>query len=114
MKEELQWKEIEEKNCAIKWGGWLDSVDSSEDGWPGVSSNAVWPNLEVGVEVSVEVRSEVGDLALGNYACRSLMIIGCLSVSNLLSLLCHRAVGTSFGSCSPADCSHRGLDQVIS
>jgi hypothetical protein len=103
MKEELQWREIEEKNCAIKWGGWVDSVDSSEDGWPVMSSSAVWPDLEVGVEVSMEVRSEVGDLALGNSACRSLMIIGSFSVSNLLSLLCHRAISTSIGSCSPSD-----------
>jgi hypothetical protein len=114
MKEELQWKAIEEKNCTIKWGGWLDSVDSSKGDWPVVSSNAAWPDLEVGVKVSVEVRSEVGDLALGNSTCRSLMIIGCLSVSDLLSLLCHRTVGTSFGSCSPADCFHQGFDQVLS
>jgi hypothetical protein len=106
MREELQWKEIEERNCAVKWGGWLDTEESSEGDWPVVPSNAVWPELEVGVEVSVEVRSEVGDLVKGNSACRSLVIIGCLSASDILSLLCHRTVGTSFRSCSPTDRSH--------
>jgi hypothetical protein len=32
MRIELQWKEIEEKNCAIKWGGWLDVEESSDEG----------------------------------------------------------------------------------
>jgi hypothetical protein len=80
MKEELQWKAIEERNCAIKWGGgFVDSVASSEDGWPGVSSDAAWPDrsegplrangwpdLKVGIEVLVEVRSDVEDLSRGN------------------------------------------------
>jgi hypothetical protein len=47
-------------------------------------------------------------------ACRSLMIIECFSVSNLLSLLCHSSVGTSVGSCAPCDRSSRGVNQVIS
>jgi hypothetical protein len=68
---ELQWKEIEEQNATIKWGGWLDAETSSGDGWPGASSDGAWPALEVGVEVSVEVRSEVGSLK-GDSACRSL------------------------------------------
>jgi hypothetical protein len=55
MKEELSWKAVEEQNSAIKWGGWLDEPSSEEDGWPGVPSDAGWPALEVGVEVSVEV-----------------------------------------------------------
>jgi hypothetical protein len=70
MRIELQWKEIEEQNTAIKWGGWLDAETSSEDGWPGALSDGVWPALEVGVEVSVEVHSEVGSLK-GDSACRS-------------------------------------------
>jgi hypothetical protein len=40
MKEELQWKAIEEGNAAIKWGEFADSIASSEDGWPGVPSDA--------------------------------------------------------------------------
>jgi hypothetical protein len=70
MRIELQWKEIEEKNCTIKWGGWLDVEESSDEGWPVVLSDAAWPALEVEVEVSVEVRSEVGSLK-GDSACRS-------------------------------------------
>jgi hypothetical protein len=70
MREELQWKEIEDQNAAIKWGGWVDTETSSEDGWPAVSSDGRWPALEVGVEVSVEVRSEVGSLKRDS-ACRS-------------------------------------------
>jgi hypothetical protein len=34
MKEELQWKAIEEKNATIKWGEFADLWSSSEDGWP--------------------------------------------------------------------------------
>jgi hypothetical protein len=70
MREELSWKAVEEKNSAIKWGGGFDELTSSEDGWPGVPADAAWPALEVGVEVSVEVRSEVGSLK-GDSACRS-------------------------------------------
>jgi hypothetical protein len=110
MEGELQWKAIEERNLAIKWGEFADSTASSEDGWPVVSSAAAWPDLEVGIEVSVEVRSDVEDLSKGDSACRSLMIIGCFFVSNLLSLLCHCTVGTSPGSCSLFDRSRRGFD----
>jgi hypothetical protein len=70
MRIELQWKEIEEKNCTIKWGGWLDEEVSSDEGWPGASSGSAWLALEVGVEVSVEVHSEVGS-SNGDSACRS-------------------------------------------
>jgi hypothetical protein len=101
MRDELKWKEVDEQNAAIKWG--LFETDTPlEEGWPGVPSSARWPDLEVGVEVSVEVHSDVGDLVQGNSACRLLMFIGCLSAPDVLSLLCHGTVGTSFGSCSPA------------
>jgi hypothetical protein len=113
---ELKWRAVEERNLAVKWGECAGSAMSSEDGWPGVSLDAVWPSpsegplradgwpdLQVGVEVSVEVHSDVEGFAEGNSACRSLMIIECFSVSNLLSLLCHRAVGTSIGSYFPSD-----------
>jgi hypothetical protein len=101
MRDELKWKEVDEQNAAIKWG--LFETDTpSEEGWPDVLSSARWPDLEVGVEVSVEVRLDVGDLVQGNSTCRLLMLIGCLSTSDVLSLLCHCTVGTSFRSCSPA------------
>jgi hypothetical protein len=67
MRDELKWKGMEEHNAAVKWG--FDSDASSNDGWPSVPQNARWPDLEVGVEVSVEVRSEVGSLE-GDSACR--------------------------------------------
>jgi hypothetical protein len=105
MRDELKWKEVDGQNTAIKWG--LFATDTpSEEGWPDVPSSARWPDLEVGVEVSIEVRSEVGDLVQGNSTCRLLMIIECLSASDVLSLLCHCTVGTSFGSCSPTGRSY--------
>jgi hypothetical protein len=70
MRIELQWKEIEEKNCAIKWGGWLDVEESSDGGWPGVLLDVAWPTLEVEVEVSVDICLEVGSLK-GDSSCRS-------------------------------------------
>jgi hypothetical protein len=127
MKGELQWKAIEERNSAIKWGEFADSAISSEDSLPEVPSDAVWPShsdgllrtngwpaLKVGVEVSVEVHSDVVESPREHSTCRSLMIIEHFSVSNLLSLLCHSSVGTSIGSCAPSDHSSRGFDQVIS
>jgi hypothetical protein len=127
MKGELQWKAIEDKNAVIKWGEFVDLLTSSEDGWLGVPLDAAWPShsegplradgwpdLEVGVEVSVEVHLDVVHLSRGNSTCRSHMIIECLSVYNLLSLLCHSSIGTSTGSCSPSNCSSRGFDQVVS
>jgi hypothetical protein len=58
------------RRTAPSSGGWLDVEESSDEGWPGVSSDAAWPALEVEVEVSVDVRSEVGSLK-GDSACRS-------------------------------------------
>jgi hypothetical protein len=126
MKGELQWKVIEERNSTIKWEEFADSVNLSEDGWPGVPSDAVWPShsdgplradgwpiLEVGVEMSVEVRSDAVESPREHSTCRLLMIIECFSVSNLLSLLCHSSVGTSIGSCVSLDRSSRGFDQVV-
>jgi hypothetical protein len=69
MRDELKWKEVEEQNAAIKWN-LFERETPSEEGWPGVPSDARWPDLEVGVSVSVEVRSEVGSLE-GDSACRS-------------------------------------------
>jgi hypothetical protein len=69
MRDELKWKEMEEHNAAIKWGV-FDSEVSSKDGWPSVPEDGKWSDFEVGVEVSVEVRSEVGSLK-GDSACRS-------------------------------------------
>jgi hypothetical protein len=54
-----------------------------------------WLSVEGGVEVSVEVHSDLLDSEEERPACRSLVSIGCLSVPDLLSFLCYSAVGTS-------------------
>jgi hypothetical protein len=68
------------------------------DGWP-VLSCAV----QDGVSVTIEVRTTV-EGSEGHYTCRLLMIIGCLSVPDLLSSLCHSTIGTSIGSCASCCC----------
>jgi hypothetical protein len=124
---ELQWKALEVQNDVIQWGVDADLSTSSEEGWLGVPADVVWPSpfdgplcadgwpdLEVAIEVSVEVCSDAVEYQREHSACRSLMIIECLSVSNLLSLLCHSSVGTSVGSCAPFNCSSRGVNQLVS
>jgi hypothetical protein len=49
-----------------------------------------WPSMEGGVEVSIGVHSDLSD-SEERPACRSLVSIGCLT----LSFLCYSAVGTS-------------------
>jgi hypothetical protein len=73
------------------------------------SRNRGWPSVEGGVEVAIEVHSDVVEPESERPACRSSMIIDCLSVSDLLSLLCHSAVGTSLGS-SASSGSRRRVD----
>jgi hypothetical protein len=137
---EAEWKDRKVHNNAeaARWeleapDGWGNTPPTSpiHEGWPGVPIDAGsgtwplpsdivllhpdgWPNLsppvQDGVRVTIEVESSVGDLE-EHSACRSLVIIGCLSVLNLLSFLCHSAVGTSIGSCAPCG-SRGGVDQV--
>jgi hypothetical protein len=87
------WKECEAQNDAVQCGaeatGWeatpsaspVSRVDVAEAGiWPTPEELvdawvAAWPGFppdHVAVEVSVEVHSDVGDLAEGHSACRSL------------------------------------------
>jgi hypothetical protein len=54
-----------------------------------------WPNMEGGIEVFVEVHSDLSDLEEECPACRSLVSTGFLSVPDLLSFLCYSAIGTS-------------------
>jgi hypothetical protein len=70
-----------------------------------------WPSVEGGIEVSVEVRSDLSDLE-EHPACRSLVSLGRLSVPDLLSFLHYSAVGTSGGSYAPPR-SHRGLNSFV-
>jgi hypothetical protein len=73
------------------------------DGWPDLS-----PHSLDGVQVTIEVLSSIKGVE-GYSACRSLVSLGCLSVSDLLSFLYYSAVGTSLRSCTPCYCSHRDL-----
>jgi hypothetical protein len=118
------WKAWEAQNDVIRWGVDVDSSTPSEESWPGVPADAVWssplpgallhadgwPSVEGGVEVAIEVCPDTVELQREHSACRSLMIIGCLSVPDLLSFLCHSAVGTSIGSCALCCRSGGGVD----
>jgi hypothetical protein len=75
------------------------------DGWPDLS-----PPVQDRVRVTFEVKSSVGD-SEEHSTCRSLVIIGCLSVLDLLSFLCHSAISTSVRSCAPYGSRGR-IDQV--
>jgi hypothetical protein len=84
MERELIWKVREAQNDAIQWGVDVDS-EGSEEGWPGVPSDARWsdlrledplhthgwPSVEGGVQVEVEVRSVIDEVE-GHSACRCL------------------------------------------
>jgi hypothetical protein len=77
-----------------------------------LSHNHGWPSIEGGVEVTIEVCSDVSKLGKECSACRSLMILDCLSVFDLFSILCHSAVSTSFGSYAPLG-SCGGTNQIV-
>jgi hypothetical protein len=47
--------------------------------------NRGWLSIEAGVEVSIEVRSDLKDSEEDCPTCRSLIFMGCLSVFDLLS-----------------------------
>jgi hypothetical protein len=51
--------------------------------------------VEGGVKVSIEVHLDLEDSVKEHPACRSHVFIGYLSVPDLLSFLCHSAIGTS-------------------
>jgi hypothetical protein len=118
------WKEREAQNDAIQWGVDVGSMTSLEEGWPSIPVDVVWPSplaeeplradgwpsVEGGVAVDVEVCSDVVDFQRDHSACRLLMIIGCLSVTDLLSPLCHRTIGTFVGSCALCCCSSGRVD----
>jgi hypothetical protein len=118
---EAEWKAQEAQQDEQGWGE--DRCSSSPlEGWPGIPvdderrvewlasesrvstsyppHNRGWPSVKGGIEVAIEVCSDVVELERERSTCRSLMIIDCLSVPDLLSLLCHSAIGTSLGSCT--------------
>jgi hypothetical protein len=118
---EAEWKVREAQRDELGWGE-NRCPSSPLEGWPGISDddehrvewsasesrvmtsypphNRGWPSVEGGIEVAIEVCSDVVELEGKRSTCRSLMIIDCLSVPDLLSLLCHSAIGTSLGSCA--------------
>jgi hypothetical protein len=80
---ELIWKAQEMHNDAIQWGVDVDS-EGSEEGWPGVPSDAKWSDLQPedplrthgwpsvgGVQVEVEVCSVIDEVE-GHSTCRCL------------------------------------------
>jgi hypothetical protein len=111
---EAEWKETEVHNN-VEAAHW--KIDAP-DGWGNTPPTSPvpegWPNLSVsgasGIQVTIEVKSSVGELK-EHSTCRSLVLIGCLSVFDLLSFPCHSAIGTSIGSCAPHG-SHGGVDRI--
>jgi hypothetical protein len=81
--------------CRVEW---LASESQVSTSYP--PHNHGWPSVEGGIEVAIEVCSDVVELERKHSACRSLVIMDCLSVPDLLSLLCHSTVSTSLGSCA--------------
>jgi hypothetical protein len=78
---ENMWKAQKAQNDAIQWGVDVESSALSEEGWPGVPMDAVWPyrigadgwpSIEGGVEVSVEVCSDASAHQREHSACRCL------------------------------------------
>jgi hypothetical protein len=127
---EAAWKAREAQRDELGWGE--DRRPSSPlEGWPDIpvdderrvewsssesrvltsypSHNCGWPSVEGGIEVAVEVCSDAVEPERKRSTCRSLMIIACLSVPDLLSLLCHSAISTSLGSCASFG-SRQGVD----
>jgi hypothetical protein len=88
--------------------GWdIPEDDPHHQGWLASDTKLVttlhamscgWLSVDRGIEVSIKVHSDLSDSVEEHPACRSLVSIGCLSVPDLLSFLCHSAVGTSGGS----------------
>jgi hypothetical protein len=123
-KQEAEWKEREV--------AWATAPTNSDSGWdiPKDDSRCLdwqdsdvklvttmhavscgWPSIEGGIEVSVEVRSNTGDLAEEHTACRCFVFV-LICPFNLISHLYYSSVGTSDGSCTSFG-SHRGADLFV-
>jgi hypothetical protein len=64
-------------------------------------SRGVWPSMEGGVKVSIDVHSVLkGSVDKEHSACRLLVLVDRLSVIDLLSFLHYSTVSTSDGSCA--------------
>jgi hypothetical protein len=118
---EAEW-EVKEKSNLDQWGaarevdnndagGWnIPEDDPHHQAWDESDNllvtsflhiNRGWPSMEAGVEVSIEVHSDLKDSEEECPACRSPIFMGCFSVLDLLSFLCYSTIGTSGGSYTP-------------
>jgi hypothetical protein len=109
----VEWKAKEIQNDAQDWGKSSRPFTPSDGGWGVSMDDKHWvewsasdskvsisylplnhggPSMEGGVKVAIEVFSSVTEPVSGCSTCRSLMIIDCLSVPDLLSSLCHSTI----------------------
>jgi hypothetical protein len=77
---------------------WIELDSRMVISYPAI--NWGWPSMERGVEVSIEVHSDLKDFEEECPACRLPMLIDSLLVPDLLSSLHHSTVGTSDRSCT--------------
>jgi hypothetical protein len=72
---------------------WIESDSKVLVSYP--AGHRGWPCVTGGIEVSIEVHSDLKDSEEERPACRLLIPIDRFSVPDLLSFLCYRTVGTS-------------------
>jgi hypothetical protein len=112
-RKEVDWKEKEQVWVSAPTnstsGGWEVNLD---DQWWVASdeklfttfyamSRGIWPSVEGGVEVVIDVHSVLeGPVDKECSTCRLLVFVDCLSVIDLLSFLHYTTIGTSDGSCT--------------
>jgi hypothetical protein len=99
-----------EVNPPDGWGNTppISPVPEGSGEWPNQEALvdaevAAWPHFPpsvLAVKVTIETKSSIGDLE-EHSTCRSPVLIGCLSVLDLLSLPCHSTISTSVRSCAP-------------
>jgi hypothetical protein len=96
-----QWHKV--SNSGDDDGGWgIPKDDPCRQAWIKSDNGVVtsylpinrgWPSVEGGIDILIEVQSDLKDLEEGCPVCRSLIPIGCLSVvdfTQLPMLQCHR------------------------
>jgi hypothetical protein len=86
---------------------WMESKSKVSVSYP--VSQWGWPRVEGGVEVTIEVYSDIMESENKCPTCRLSILMDHLSVPDLLSSLCHSTIGISIGSCALFS-SHRGVD----
>jgi hypothetical protein len=90
------WGIPEDDPCCKEW---IESDSKVSVSYP--TSHWGWLSVEGGVDVSIEVHSDLKDSEEERPTCRLLVPIDCrFSLLIYFSLLCHSTVGTSVGSVS--------------